>query len=57
LLGQPAASLDPVAIAELAVADTDPFDDHHATADYRRSVGRRIFARTLSEALNLRQPA
>ncbi|CAN7586558.1 xanthine dehydrogenase family protein subunit M [Phenylobacterium sp. LjRoot219] len=57
LIGQPLERLDARAIAELAVADTAPFDDHHATADYRRTVGGRIFARTLSEALNLRQAA
>ena len=57
LLGQTLESLDTRAIAELAVADTAPFDDHHATADYRRTVGGRIFTRTLSEALNLRQAA
>ena len=57
LLGQPVAGLDTRAIAELAIADTAPFDDHHATADYRRTVGGRIFARTLGEALDLRQAA
>jgi carbon-monoxide dehydrogenase medium subunit len=57
LVGQSLAGLDAKAIAELAVADTAPFDDNHATADYRRTVGRRIFARTLSEALDLRQAA
>lgn len=57
LVGQTVASLDPQAIAELAVADTAPFDDHHATADYRRTVGRRIFARTLGEALDRRLAA
>ena len=45
------------AIAELAVADTAPFDDHHASAEYRRTVGRRIFARTLREALGIREAA
>jgi carbon-monoxide dehydrogenase medium subunit len=49
---QAEAALIGQSIAELAVADTDPFDDHHATARYRRTVGGRIFARTLSEALN-----
>ena len=57
LVGQPIAGLDTRAIAALAIADTDPFDDHHATARYRRTVGERIFARTLSEALNGRQAA
>ena len=57
LLGQALAGLDARGIAELAIADTAPFDDHHATADYRRTVGRRIFERTLSDALDLRQAA
>ena len=43
------AELDVQAIAELAVADTAPFDDRHASAEYRRTVGRRIFARTLAK--------
>jgi carbon-monoxide dehydrogenase medium subunit len=57
LLGAPVGDIDPKAIAELAVADTAPFDDSHATSHYRRTVGRRIFARTLGEALNIGQPA
>ena len=55
LIGQDVARLDVQGIAELAVADTAPFDDHHASAEYRRTVGRRIFARTITEALNVRQ--
>jgi aerobic carbon-monoxide dehydrogenase medium subunit len=51
LVGQSIGGLDVKGIAELAIADTDPFDDHHTTVDYRRSVGRRVFARALSEAL------
>ena len=57
LLGQSIDGIDPQEIAELAVADTAPFDDHHASAEYRRTVGRRIFARTLGEALNIRKAA
>ncbi len=57
LLGQSITALDPRALAELAVADTAPFDDHHATAEYRRTVGKRVFARALSETLNLRAAA
>jgi carbon-monoxide dehydrogenase medium subunit len=57
LTGQSVASLDVQGIAELAVADTAPFDDRHASAEYRRIVGRRIFARALGEALNVRQAA
>ncbi|MEO5587348.1 MAG: xanthine dehydrogenase family protein subunit M [Novosphingobium sp.] len=57
LIGQSIAAIDADRIADLAVGDTDPFEDHHATADYRRRVGKRIFARTLNEALNRRHPA
>jgi carbon-monoxide dehydrogenase medium subunit len=57
LIGQSAANLDANAIADLAIADTDPFDDQHATAEYRRTVGRRVFARALGEALNIRRAA
>jgi len=51
LLGQSLDRLDHAAIAELAVADTAPFDDHRATSEYRRTVGRRMFARALRETL------
>jgi carbon-monoxide dehydrogenase medium subunit len=51
LIGQAPDTIDPQHIAELAVADTAPFDDQHTTAAYRRTVGQRIFARTLREAL------
>jgi aerobic carbon-monoxide dehydrogenase medium subunit len=44
-------------VAELAVADTAPFDDHHASAEYRRTVGKRIFTKTLREALGLKEAA
>jgi len=57
LAGKAPDEVDASAIAQLAIADTDPFTDHHATADYRRRVGTRIFARALSEALDTRQPA
>jgi len=57
LTGQAVATLDVQRIAELAVADTAPFDDRHASAEYRRTVGRRVFARALGEALNVRQAA
>lgn len=53
LLGQSIGTLDLCGIAELAVADTAPFDDLHATAEYRRTVGRRLFARALAESLNV----
>ncbi len=51
LLGQSIDQVDHAAIAELAIADTSPFDDHHATSEYRRTVGRRMFARALRETL------
>lgn len=57
LVGQSISGIDTQAVAELAIADTAPFDDHHASAEYRRTVGRRIFARTLREALGLREAA
>jgi carbon-monoxide dehydrogenase medium subunit len=57
LIGQAVDQIDAQAIADLAVADTEPFDDHHATAEYRRTVGRRILARTLNEALDLKVKA
>lgn len=57
LVGQSVNTLDLRAIAELAVADSAPFDDHHATAEYRRTVGRRLFARTLDESLTVRTSA
>jgi carbon-monoxide dehydrogenase medium subunit len=52
LIGQSVAALDLQAIAELAIADTAPFDDRHASAEYRRTVGRRVFVRAVGEALN-----
>lgn len=51
LIGQSLDAIDPQAVAERAIADTAPFDDQHASAEYRRTVGRRLFARTLREAL------
>ncbi len=57
LIGQSPAALDLQAIAALAVADTAPFDDHHASAEYRSLVGGRIFAKALRQALDLRVAA
>ncbi len=57
LLGKSIDAIDSAAIAELAISETAPFSDHHASAEYRRTVGRRIFTRTLSEALNIRRAA
>jgi carbon-monoxide dehydrogenase medium subunit len=55
--GKDFGTIDPASVAKLAVADTEPFTDHHATADYRRRVGERIFTRLLREALDTRQAA
>lgn len=57
LLNLRPALIDAQAIADLAIADTAPFDDHHASAEYRRTVGRRLCAKLLSETLQQRQAA
>ncbi len=53
LLGQDVDKLDLSAIAEAAIADTAPFDDQHTSAEYRRTVGKRIFASALRTALSM----
>jgi aerobic carbon-monoxide dehydrogenase medium subunit len=57
LLDRPFDRVDADAVAEGAVTQTAPFDDHHASAEYRRTVGKRIFARTLREALKIPEAA
>lgn len=57
LVGQTLESIDPQTIAEAAIADTAPFDDQHASAEYRRTVGKRIFASALREALKAGETA
>ncbi|MFD2134097.1 hypothetical protein ACFSLT_00485 [Novosphingobium resinovorum] len=57
LVGTALDRIDPQTMARLAIADTAPFDDHHASAEYRRTVGARIFARALAETLDLRSAA
>ncbi len=57
ILGQSADALDVNGLAALAIADTAPFDDHHASAEYRRTVGRRMFTRILREALGRQEAA
>jgi carbon-monoxide dehydrogenase medium subunit len=47
LVGLSEREIDAQALAELAIADADPLDDHLATARYRRQVGRRVFAEAL----------
>ncbi len=49
LVGTALDEIDPEAIAELALAGTAPFDDKAASAAYRETVARRMFARTLRE--------
>lgn len=51
LMGQQPAQIDFAAVAEAAIEETDPFDDHHASAEYRRTVGRRVVARALRESM------
>lgn len=51
LKGQAVGDVDVAAIAQLAIADADPFDDALATAHYRRTVGARIFAAELQKLL------
>lgn len=51
LLGQAPDAIDVQAVADAAIADTAPFDDQHTSAEYRRTVGRRLFANLLRDAL------
>lgn len=53
LTGQRVSNIDFSEIAQLAISETEPTDDTHATGAYRRIVGKRIFGRTLKEALNI----
>jgi carbon-monoxide dehydrogenase medium subunit len=48
LNGIAVADIDPEALADLAVGDTDPFDDHHASAPLRRATARVLAIRTLT---------
>lgn len=51
LVGRPPADLDLAAIAALAASETEPTDDIHASAEYRRTVAQRVFPRVLRQAL------
>ncbi|MFM6931207.1 MAG: xanthine dehydrogenase family protein subunit M, partial [Novosphingobium sp.] len=51
LVGQSPAGIDATAVADLAVQTTAPFNDSHASAEYRRTVGRRLFEKGLRAAL------
>lgn len=57
LIGQAPETVDAEALAELALTETAPFDDKHTSAEYRRTVGRRMLARLLRETLNLQEAA
>ena len=51
LEGASIASLDLAALADLALHDTDPNDDTHATAAYRHEAGRTVFTRLTTRLL------
>ncbi len=55
LKGVSLGDIDPRAVAELAISETEPLEDKHATAHYRRSVGTKLFTRLLSAAVAERQ--
>jgi len=57
LVDQSLDEVDTQAVAEHAISDTVPFDDQRVSAEYRRTVGARLFTRTLSEALKTREIA
>lgn len=57
LVGQSIDGIDVAALSELALRPTAPFDDHHASAEYRRTVGKRLFEKTLRAALNRKEAA
>ncbi|MFM5907967.1 MAG: hypothetical protein ACKOPO_10350 [Novosphingobium sp.] len=57
ITGKSPGEIDAAALADLALAGTAPFDDSHASAEYRRTVGRRIFEKTLREATGVREAA
>lgn len=57
LIGSIVGDIDADAIAKLALAPTAPFDDHHASAEYRRTVGKRILTRGLQEAFAMENAA
>lgn len=54
LTGQKVSEADLAEIGRLAASETDPMDDGHASADYRRTVGARIFRRAVNQALEAR---
>lgn len=52
LNGASVAGLDLKGLADLALGETDPVDDAHATAAYRRDAGQAIFARLVGRLMN-----
>ncbi len=57
LVGKSLDEIDAKALSDAALQGTAPFDDSHASAEYRRTVGRRLFEKTLREALGMREAA
>lgn len=57
LVGQSIDNLDVPALSELALRPTAPFDDHHASAEYRRTVGKRLFEKTLRAVTQVKEAA
>lgn len=57
LLGKALDEIEVQAVASAAVGDTAPFDDQHTSAEYRRTVGARLFARALSNSIQRREVA
>ncbi len=53
LVGCAVSDIDPKIVAAAAVSNTAPFDDKQTSAQYRRTVGERIFEKTLCETLNI----
>ncbi|MFA7586965.1 MAG: xanthine dehydrogenase family protein subunit M [Novosphingobium sp.] len=57
LVGRTLDEVDLADLAERALVGTAPFDDSHASAEYRRTVGRRLFEKTLRAAIGTKEPA
>ena len=51
IVGQPVAGLDLDEIASMAMSDTEPLDDIHATSAYRRAAGAHLTRTALAKAL------
>lgn len=57
IVGKPQGELALPQLADLALSIVEPFDDHHASAEYRRTVGRNVFIRAFANALDQRVAA